>query len=160
MAGGRRRHGVVWRSRPIGLPWTRSSAWRKSKKLDQAEWARRIEAAAWSRAQDANATHIEVHDGNLGVGRDAPGHAFEVAAVGRYGVGRRLGGPEVDHPAVRQRSQATTGPPSPPPSSRSYKGRWADEAANRARCFCPIDRGDHVQRGRPLSGDAIRRVLG
>ena len=39
----------------IGLPSSTPSATRKSKRLDQAEWARRTEAAAWSPAQEAKA---------------------------------------------------------------------------------------------------------
>ncbi len=43
---------------------------------------------------------LEVQHSHLGVGRDPPAYALQVTAVGGQGVGRRLGGPRLEQPAL------------------------------------------------------------
>ncbi len=43
---------------------------------------------------------VEVQHAHLGIGGDAPGHAFQVSAVGGHGVGRRLGRAQLMEPSV------------------------------------------------------------
>lgn len=48
--------------------------------------------------------------------------------------------------------------PSPPPQLRPSRPGWPGNQPG--PLFCPINRGDNVQHGRSLCGEAIRQVLG
>ena len=94
----------------MGLPSRIPSATRKSKRLDQAEWARRTDAAAWSPAQDAKAARragrLRSDDRDARQVVDAFEHrqpgadALHVAPVGGQGGRRRLGRAQVDQPGL------------------------------------------------------------
>ncbi len=52
---------------------------------------------------------LELQHSHLGVSGDAPSHTLQVPPVGGQGVGRRLGGPQLEQPAVDELGKARGG---------------------------------------------------